>query len=141
MCDVRLLGEHLMRMGESLGMTTVPLTPGGTPIMPPAVPSGQGELAHAEEREEEGGNGSRAGTCGQGAGEAAREEGAELEVAGAGDEGEVQVVERRGAGGGVGGEGLAAAGEEGSDGGDKGLRGGASSGQLVTYRTTSEDLT
>lgn len=29
-CDARALGEQLMRMGEALGFTTVPLTPGGS---------------------------------------------------------------------------------------------------------------
>ena len=29
-CDARALGEQLIRMGEALGFTTVPLTPGGS---------------------------------------------------------------------------------------------------------------
>lgn len=32
MCGLAL-GDHLVRMGESLGMTTVPLTPGGHPAV------------------------------------------------------------------------------------------------------------
>ena len=30
LCDAKALGEQLMRMGEALGFTTVPLTPGGS---------------------------------------------------------------------------------------------------------------
>lgn len=64
------LGDHLVRMGESLGMTTVPLTPGGHPAVlgdgyrggPAAVegPAGNGSSSV------DGGGGVEGAACGGG---------------------------------------------------------------------------
>lgn len=55
LCGGPTLGDHLMRMGEALGMAVVPLTPGGSVVMgqEPAAP-GPDALAAAGASSEQG---------------------------------------------------------------------------------------
>ena len=61
MCSAGVLGGHLARMGAALGMTTVPLTPGGSELLlpdeaePPPPPPPEAALELLPPEDEEGG--------------------------------------------------------------------------------------
>ena len=53
MCDARALGEQLLRMGEALGFTTVPLTPGGSVAVEAADAAAEQQDGEAAEEAED----------------------------------------------------------------------------------------
>ncbi len=50
LCDAKALGEQLMRMGEALGFTTVPLTPGGSVAVEVEEAAAAGQQQSEEEQ-------------------------------------------------------------------------------------------